>query len=78
MSKEFFETMDRIEQLAKKIKFLEGTHPELYSNHSTEAMVIDTLMLQLDEEITIELKKKALNNKAIKPTKKRARNEKDK
>jgi hypothetical protein len=59
MSKEFFETMERIEQHAKRIKFLEGTHPELYSKYNIKVMDIESRVLKLEEKIGNDLKKKS-------------------
>jgi len=72
MSKEFFEAMERVEALAKKMKFLEGSHSELYFKHYSKAKAIEMLAIDLDEKITAELKKKS----STKPAK-RARNEKN-
>lgn len=64
MSTEFFSTMSQIEEEAKTIKFLEGSHPELYVKHRATAENILDQIKDMRMEINTELLKKSKSVKA--------------
>jgi hypothetical protein len=63
MSKEFFDTMEKIEALAKRIKFLEGAHPEIYNKYQQPAIEALKALDKLDKEISKDLKAKSKSSR---------------
>lgn len=59
MSTEFFSTMEQLEKKAKTVKFLEGSHPELFSKYHGEAKMLLFSLENLEKRIELDLKKKA-------------------
>lgn len=61
MSKEFFETMEEIVTISNKIKFWEGTYPELESKNHDDILAILESLRKVQNNVTKELRKKAAN-----------------
>ncbi len=59
MSKEFFETMEEIEKISKKIKFWEGTHPEIEAPIHDSLLDVLQQMQNIEYDVTRQLKRKA-------------------
>ena len=59
MSTEFFSTMEQLERKAKTVKYLEGSHPELFSKYHGEAKMLLFSLEELEKRIQADLKKKA-------------------
>ena len=57
MSKEFFETMEKIEKVTKDIKFLENSHPEISNKFLDPSLLALVNMQDLEEAIKEDLKK---------------------
>jgi hypothetical protein len=66
MSKEFFETMEEIVAISNKIKFWEGTHPEIESKNHDDILAVLENLKKVESNVTKELKKKAKDNPARK------------
>lgn len=62
MSKEFFETMEIIIKTANRIKFWEGTHPEIESKHHEAIEKILSDLVYVELSVISDLKKKAKSN----------------
>lgn len=64
MSKEFFEIMEKVEKVAKDIKFLENEHPELSSEFIRPANQVLNSVCKLEMDIVSDLR--ALHSKTKK------------
>jgi hypothetical protein len=66
MSKEFFDKMVGIIEIANRIKFWEGSHPELASYSHEDVVSIYESLRSLENRIEKELRKKAKRKTASK------------
>jgi hypothetical protein len=71
MSKEFFELMEKIERIAKDIKFLENTHPEISNEFMQPATEAHEVIFKLEEDLKYNLRK--IHVKSVNKKKKNAR-----
>jgi len=69
MSKEFFDAMETINIIVNRIKFLEGSHPELKTKYYERAVTVLSKLKTMQDDIYSELEKKAMT-KTPKKTKK--------
>jgi len=70
MSTEFFQAMELIEKKSQTIKFLEGSHSELYDKYYEEATLILSGLESMEIKIKADLKRKATRNPNPKKKKK--------
>lgn len=66
MSKEFFEIMEKIEKIAKDIKFLENTHPEISNEFINPAIQVLEVVSKLEGDLRTNLRKIHSNTNKIK------------
>ena len=59
MSKEFFDTMEKIIKTSNRIKFWEGTHPEIEARHHLSIEKILNDLMKVENRVIADLKKKA-------------------
>jgi len=65
MSKEFFETMEKVEKSARDIKFLENMHPEVSNTFMGPAIEALMVMSKLEEDLKKDLKR--IHSKPVNP-----------
>ncbi len=74
MSTEFFSVMEQVEKKAKTIKFLEGSHPELFEKYHGEAKMLLFSLNTMEKKIAEDLKKKSQPVESKPLTKKKSKN----
>ncbi len=66
MSAEFFENMEKMKQIIDRVKFLEGSHPILYTKFLEESDNILKTLEVFEKNILTELKKTYATKKTLK------------
>ena len=69
MSKDFFDIMEKIERIARDIKFLENTHPEISNEFIQPATEAHKVIFKLEEDLKYNLRK--IHTKSVNPKKKK-------